>query len=62
MTISIDVSTTLERDNMLQSAPLVPRLSLGPTAMDHTRMQRVRGLDRVLRGQLYDRLDREMTK
>ena len=53
--IDMDLSTSPELDMSSGSAGLVRVAALGPSAMCQTRLQRVRGLDRVLRGRPVDR-------
>jgi len=48
--IDMDLPTSPELDMSSGSAELVRVAPLGPRAMSHIRLQRVRGLDRVLRG------------
>ena len=49
--IDIDLlSTSRELDMRFRRARLVRMAPLGPSAVDQIRLQRVRGLDRVVRG------------
>ena len=58
--VLIDETTSRELGMRFRACCLIRMATLGPSAMSQIRLQRVRGLDRVLRGRLHGPIGLEM--